>query len=131
MYGRAAFALLKLRVLQQSKKSQDSKHKDKHRQGPPVDRLKNPRRMNIGTTSQRPIPGISEVAEEPYPGSRNVRMIQHFIDGNAASTSHHTRDDFGNIPSLKRLGIPLLSSQGTLPLSSRADRSCGKRRDEW
>ena len=62
MYGRAEFDLLKLRVLYQSKKSQDRKNKYKHRQGPQMDRLKKPRRMKNGTTSQRTIPGISEVA---------------------------------------------------------------------
>jgi len=62
MYGRAEFDLLKLRVLHQSKKSQDRKHKYKHRQGPQADRLKKPRRMKNGTTSYHTIIGISEVA---------------------------------------------------------------------
>ncbi len=52
MYGRAEFDLLKLRVLHQSKKSQDRKHKDKHRQGAQADRLKKPRVMKHGTTFQ-------------------------------------------------------------------------------
>lgn len=47
MYGRAEFDLLRLRVLYQSKKSQDRKHKYKHRPGPQVDRLKKPRRMKM------------------------------------------------------------------------------------
>jgi transposase len=62
MYGRAEFDLLKLRVLHQSKKSQDRKHKYKNRQGPQADRLKKPRRMKNGTTSQHTIISISEVA---------------------------------------------------------------------
>ncbi len=62
MYGRAEFDLLKLRVLHQSKKSQDRKHKYKNRQGPQVDRLKKPRRMKHGRPSQHPILAISEVA---------------------------------------------------------------------
>ena len=61
MYGRAEFDLLKLRVLHQSKKSQDRKHKYKNRQGPQADRLKKPRMMKNGTTSYHRI-GISEVA---------------------------------------------------------------------
>ncbi len=52
MYGRAEFDLLRLRVLHQSKKSQDRKHKYKRRQGPHVDRLKKPGRMKHGTTFQ-------------------------------------------------------------------------------
>ncbi len=62
MYGRAEFDLLKLRVLHYSKKSQDRKHKYKNRQGPQADRLKKPRVMKNGTTSQHTILGISEVA---------------------------------------------------------------------
>jgi hypothetical protein len=52
MYGRAEFDLLRLRVLHQSKKSQDRKHKDKHRQGAQADRLKKPRVMKHGTAFQ-------------------------------------------------------------------------------
>ncbi len=62
MYGRAEFDLLKLRVLHYSKKSQDRKHKYKNRQGPQADRLKKPRVMKQGTTSQHTIIGLSEVA---------------------------------------------------------------------
>ena len=62
MYGRAEFDLLKLRVLHQSKQRQDRKDKYKNRPGPQVDRLKKPRRMKNGTTSQHTITGISEVA---------------------------------------------------------------------
>ncbi len=50
MYGRAEFDLLKLRVLYQSKNSQERKNKYKHGQAQPVDRLKKPRRMKNGTT---------------------------------------------------------------------------------
>ncbi len=60
MYGRAEFDLLKLRVLHQSKKSQDRKHKYRNRQEPQADRLKKPRRMKNGTASQHTIIGISE-----------------------------------------------------------------------
>ncbi len=61
MYGRAEFDLLKLRVLHQSKKKQDSKNKDQHHQGQQVGRLKKPRMMKNGTTSQHTITGISKV----------------------------------------------------------------------
>jgi hypothetical protein len=50
MYGRAEFDLLKLRVLDQSKKIQERNNKYKHSQAQPVDRLKKPRRMKNGTT---------------------------------------------------------------------------------
>ena len=62
MYGRAEFDLLKLRVLYQSKNSQERKNKYKHSQAQPVDRLKKPRRRKNGTNSQRTITGISKVA---------------------------------------------------------------------
>jgi len=62
MYGRAEFDLLKLRVLYQSKNSQERKNKYKHRQAQLVDRLKKPRRMKNGTNSQRTITGTSKVA---------------------------------------------------------------------
>src|SRR5262249_24954773 len=62
MYGRAEFDLLRLRVLHYGKKSLERKHKYKHRQGPQADRLKKPRRMKHGTTSQHTILGISEGA---------------------------------------------------------------------
>jgi len=47
MYGRAEFDLLKLRVLHQSKKSQDRKDKYRNRQGPQADRLKKPKRRKM------------------------------------------------------------------------------------
>ncbi len=62
MYGRAEFDLLKLRVLHQSKKSQDRKNKKKNNQGQQVGRLKKPRIMKNSTNSQHTILGISEVA---------------------------------------------------------------------
>ena len=62
MYGRAEFDLLKLRVLHQSKKSQDRKNKYKHNQGQQVSRLKKPRRMKNDTSPQHTITGISKVA---------------------------------------------------------------------
>ena len=62
MYGRAEFDLLKLRVLYQSKRSQDRKNKYKNSQAQPVEHLKEPQRMKNGTNSQRTIPGISKVA---------------------------------------------------------------------
>jgi transposase len=62
MYGRAEFDLLKLRVLYQSKRSQDRKNKYKHSQAQPVDHLKEPQRRKNGTNSQHTIPGISKVA---------------------------------------------------------------------
>jgi len=62
MYGRAEVDLLKLRVLYQSKRSQDRKNKYKNSQAQPVDHLKEPQRMKNGTNSQRTIPGISKVA---------------------------------------------------------------------
>jgi hypothetical protein len=52
MYGRAEVDLLKLRVLHHSQKSQDRKHKYKHRQGAQADRLKKPRVMKHGTAFQ-------------------------------------------------------------------------------
>jgi Transposase len=62
MYGRAEFDLLKLRVLHQSKKSQDRKNKYKHNQGQQVSRLKKPRMMKNDTSPQHTITGISKVA---------------------------------------------------------------------
>lgn len=62
MYGRAEFDLLKLRVLHQSKKSQDRKDKYKHRKGAQVDRLQKPRRMKHSTIPQHTILGNSEAA---------------------------------------------------------------------
>jgi transposase len=62
MYGRAEFDLLKLRVLHQSKRSQDRKHKYKNMQGPQADGLKKPRAMKHGTISQHTTSLISEVA---------------------------------------------------------------------
>jgi transposase len=47
MYGRAELDLLKLRVLHQSKKSQDRKDKYRNRQGPQADRLKKPKRRKM------------------------------------------------------------------------------------
>jgi len=62
MYGRAEFDLLKLRVLHQSNRSQDRKHKYKNMQGPQADGLKKPRAMKHGTISQHTTSLISEVA---------------------------------------------------------------------
>jgi transposase len=61
MYGRAEFDLLTLRVLHQSKQSQDRKNKRKNHQGSQVGRLKKPRMRKNGTNSQHTITGISEV----------------------------------------------------------------------
>ncbi len=47
MYGRAAFDLLKLRVLHQSKPSQDRKDKYRNGQGSQADRLKKPKRRKM------------------------------------------------------------------------------------
>ncbi len=62
MYGRAEFDLLTLRVLHQSKQSQDRKNKRKNHQVQQAGRLKKPRMRNNGTTSQHTITGISKVA---------------------------------------------------------------------
>ncbi len=62
MYGRAELDLLKLRVLHQSKKSQDRKNKKKNNQGQQVGRLKKPKLMESGRNSQHTTTGISEVA---------------------------------------------------------------------
>ena len=62
MYGRAAFDLLKLRVLYRSKQSQDRKNKKKNNQGQQVDRLKKPKMMKSGINSQHTTTRISEVA---------------------------------------------------------------------
>jgi hypothetical protein len=62
MYGRAAFDLLKLRVLYQSKKNRDRKDKKKNNQAQQVGRLKKPKIMKSGTTSQHTTTGISKVA---------------------------------------------------------------------
>src|SRR2546421_8506325 len=62
MYGRAAFDLLKLRVLYQSKKNRDRKNKKKHNQAQQVGRLKKPKIMKSGTNSQHTTTGISKVA---------------------------------------------------------------------
>ena len=57
MYGRAEIDLLKLRVLHQSKKTQDRKNKDKHNQEQQVGHL-----LKNGTNSQHTTTGVSEVA---------------------------------------------------------------------
>ena len=62
MDGLAEFDLLKIRVLYQSKKSQERKNKYKNSQAQPVDRLKKPRIMTNGTNSQHTITAISKVA---------------------------------------------------------------------
>jgi len=62
MYGRAEFDLLKLRVLYQSKKNRDRKNKKKNNQAQQVGRLKKPKSMKSGTTSQHITTGISKVA---------------------------------------------------------------------
>ncbi len=62
MYGRAELDLLKLRVLHQSKKSQDRKNKKKNNQAQQVGRLKKAKLMESGTNSQHTSTGISEVA---------------------------------------------------------------------
>ncbi len=62
MYGRAEIDLLKLRVLHQSKQSQDRKNKKKDQQGQQVGHLKKPKNMKNGTNSQRTITGIGKVA---------------------------------------------------------------------
>ena len=66
MYGRAEFDLLKLRVLHQSRKSQDRKNKQNQTQQ--GSRLKNPKSIKEDTTSQHTIIGISKVAYVPYLG---------------------------------------------------------------
>ena len=55
-------SLVKLRVLHQSKQSQGRKNKDKRKQGQQVGRLKKPKMMKNGTSSQHTITGISKVA---------------------------------------------------------------------
>jgi transposase len=62
MYGRAEFDLLKLRVLHRSKKNQERKDKKKNYQVQQMGRLKKPKMMKSGTTSQHTTAGISEVA---------------------------------------------------------------------
>src|SRR5258708_40052833 len=62
MYGRAELDLLKLRVLYQSRKSRDRKNKKKNHQGQQVGRLKKPKIMKSGRTSQHTTTGISKVA---------------------------------------------------------------------
>jgi transposase len=62
MYGRAAFDLLKLRVLYRSKQSQDRKNKKKNHQGQQVGCLKKPKMMKSGTNSQHTTTRISDVA---------------------------------------------------------------------
>jgi hypothetical protein len=62
MYGRAEVDLLKLRVLYQSKGSQDRKNKRKTRQAQQVDHLKKTSIIKNKTNSQHTIIGISKGA---------------------------------------------------------------------
>ena len=62
MYGQAEFDLLRLRVLHQSKQSQDRKNKRKHKQGQQGGRLKKPKIVKNGASSLHPTTGISKVA---------------------------------------------------------------------
>lgn len=62
MYGRAEIDLLKLRVLYQSKRSQDRKNKRNQKQGQQVVHLKKPKSMKNSTNSHYTILGISKVA---------------------------------------------------------------------
>jgi hypothetical protein len=92
MYGRAEFDLLRLRVLHQSKKSQDRKHKDKNGQGLQADRLKKPRRMKNGTTSP-------DLAREDF-HIRIVRMTDQ--DGEANSRQQRANRPGCERPCLSR-----------------------------
>jgi transposase len=62
MYGRAEVDLLKLRVLYQSKRSQDRKNKRKTSQAQQTGHLKKTRMIKTNTTSQHITIGISKVA---------------------------------------------------------------------
>jgi len=62
MYGRAELDLLKLRVLHQSKRSQDRKNKKSNHPKPQVGPLKEPKIVKSGTNFQHTTTGISKVA---------------------------------------------------------------------
>jgi transposase len=62
MYGRAEIDLLKLRVLHQSKKSQERKDKKKRKQEQQVLHLKQPKSLKNSATSQHTTTEISKVA---------------------------------------------------------------------